>query len=291
MWKRCGFQRRVEHQAVQNHLTANFWGKGILQHFCQAPDTLPLKELLHWYLGPERRDPKGTGVSGAHNQLIREVLWLDHANAYGSINWSKRHWTWHHIPGKFRDLILDYYNSFSLRFSAGSTTSEWRKLEKGNITVCTIAGILFALAMNMLVKSAEIQCRGPFTKSGVWQPPIRAFMDDLTVMTTSVPGSRWILNGLEEMITEAWRRWSPRLAWGSSRRSPDPWYRPWCRSLVQTHDKHRPIYIIVFWNSFIICTVHANKSAFLQEILKMHCTALCADSDKHRSVLRPKAWM
>jgi len=56
--------------------------------------------------------------------------------------------------------------------------------------------------MNMLVKSAEVQCRGPLIKSGIRQPPIRAFMDDLTV-TTSVRGSRWILKGLEEIITWA----------------------------------------------------------------------------------------
>jgi len=57
--------------------------------------------------------------------------------------------------------------------------------------------------MNMLVKSAEVHCRGPLTKSGARQPPIRAFMDDLTVTTTGVLGNRWILNGLEEMITWA----------------------------------------------------------------------------------------
>lgn len=36
---------------------------------------------------------------------------------------------------------------------------------------CTISVILFALAMNMLVKTAEVEWKGP-------KPPIRAFMDD-----------------------------------------------------------------------------------------------------------------
>lgn len=53
--------------------------------------------------------------------------------------------------------------------------------------------ILFALAKNMLVKSAEEHCRGPLLKSSVRQPSIRAFMDDLIVTIASVPGSRWIL--------------------------------------------------------------------------------------------------
>jgi len=132
------------------------------------------------------------------------LLWLDLANANGSIPHKlvKEALNRHHISGKFRNLILDYYNSFSLRFSNGSTTSEWHELEKGIIAGCTISVVLSTLAMNMLVKSAEVQCRGPLTKTGVQQTPIRAFMDDLP----SVPGSRWILKGLEEMIT--WARMS-----------------------------------------------------------------------------------
>lgn len=106
----------------------------------------------------------------------------------------------HHVPAAVRDLILDYYGDFSLRVSAGSTTSEWHRLEMGIITGCTISVILFALAMNMLVKSAEPECRGLKSKSGIRQPPIRAFMDDLTVTTESVPGGRWILTGLERLM-------------------------------------------------------------------------------------------
>ncbi|XP_075893028.1 uncharacterized protein LOC142895694, partial [Nelusetta ayraudi] len=66
--------------------------------------------------------------------------------------------------------------------------------------------MLFALAMNMVVKAAEAECRGPLSKSGVRQPPIRAYMDDLTITTISVPGSRWILQGLERLMT--WARMS-----------------------------------------------------------------------------------
>lgn len=60
------------------------------------------------------------------------------------------------------------------------------------------------MAMNMLVKSTESESRGPLSKTGVRQPPIRAFMDDLTV-TTTVPGARWILQ-LEKIM--AWVRMS-----------------------------------------------------------------------------------
>ncbi|KAI4876470.1 hypothetical protein NFI96_017397 [Prochilodus magdalenae] len=156
-------------------------------------------------------------VNRVVTQLIREaregnenllVLWLDLANAYGSIPHKLVEITLdrHHIPHKIKDLVLNYYGNFRLRVTSGSITSNWHRLEKGIITGCTISVILFALAMNMLVKAAETECRGPLSKSGIRQPPIRAFMDDLTVTTTSVPGCRWILQGLEKLIS--WARMS-----------------------------------------------------------------------------------
>ncbi|TWW59866.1 hypothetical protein D4764_06G0013960 [Takifugu flavidus] len=107
---------------------------------------------------------------------------------------------------KIKDLILDYYDNFRLRVTSGSVTSDWHCFEKGTITGCTISVVLFALAMNMVVKAAEVECKGPLSRSGVRQPPIRAYMDDLTVTTTSVPGCRWISQGLERLIL--WARMS-----------------------------------------------------------------------------------
>lgn len=59
---------------------------------------------------------------------------------------------------------------------------------------------------NVQVQGWSRRIRGKAEKSGVRQPPIRAYMDDLTVTTTSVPGCRWILQGLENRIT--WVRMS-----------------------------------------------------------------------------------
>lgn len=139
------------------------------------------------------------------------MLWLDLANAYGSIPHKlvatalERY----HVPAKIRDIILDYYSNFKLRVTSGAVSSEWHRLEKGIITGCTASVIIFALAMNMLAKSEEPECRGPLSKSGVHQPPIRAFMDDLTVSTTSVPGCKWLLKGLEKVITWARMNFKP----------------------------------------------------------------------------------
>lgn len=93
------------------------------------------------------------------------MLWLDLANAYGSIPHKLTELALHHnpVPKKIKDLILDYYNNFRMRV---------RKIRmalprEGKITGCTIS----------IAASAEVVCRRPLSKSQVWQPQLRAYMD------------------------------------------------------------------------------------------------------------------
>lgn len=107
------------------------------------------------------------------------VLSLSLASTYGSNPHKliETSLTRHYAPEKIKQLILDYYERISLRVTSGSSTSYWHQLEKGIIMGCTISVTLFALGMNIFVKSAEVECRGPLSRSGTWRL-IRAFMDD-----------------------------------------------------------------------------------------------------------------
>ena len=109
----------------------------------------------------------------------------------------------HHVPPSVCYLIANYYKNFRLRVCSSSVISEWQTLEKGIITGCTMSAVLFSLTMHMLVKFAEVECRGPLCRSGVRQSPIRAYMDDLTVTTTSVMEGIWFLKSLERNMTRA----------------------------------------------------------------------------------------
>lgn len=126
-----------------------------------------------------------------------------------------------HVLSNIKDLIMDYYDNFNLRFTSGTIKSEWHQLEKGIITGYTISVSLFSLAMKILIKLAEGECRGPITKSGVQQPPISTFMNDLTVKTQSVPGTRWILQGLVRIITWVRMCFSKIQVLGTERREGD----------------------------------------------------------------------
>ena len=82
-----------------------------------------------------------------------------------------------------------------MSFVAGEIALDWYKLERGIITGCIISVILFTLTVNMWL-SAEVECQIPMTRTGIHQPPIRAYMDDLTMLTSSIQGCKWILQGL-----------------------------------------------------------------------------------------------
>ena len=165
-------------------------------------------------------DPGCVEHIGVVTQLVREareskgdlvVLWLDLKNAYGSILHQLVELTLqkYQVPEKLLQLIKGYYSNFQLRFTTNDFVTEWHKLKVGIITGCTISVILFATAMNLLCKSAEAECRGPVTVSGIRQPPIRAFMDDLTVTTKAVTGARWLLTGLQDIISWARMEFKP----------------------------------------------------------------------------------
>ena len=158
--------------------------------------------------------------TGSLTQIIREarenkgdlaVLWLDLMNAYGSIPHKLVQLTLdrYHVPEKTRTLLQDYFDRFRMRFTVGDYTTRWQRLEVGIVTGCTISVILFAAAMNHVVKSAETASRGPVMMSGVKQPPTRAFMDDMTVTARSVIEGRWMLEDLERLVTWARMRFKP----------------------------------------------------------------------------------
>lgn len=75
--------------------------------------------------------------------------------------------TRHHVLKLIQNLILDYYINFNMRDSTGAQISAWHWLKKEIITGGTISVTLFSPDMNMIVKSAEVKCRGPLSMSGI----------------------------------------------------------------------------------------------------------------------------
>jgi hypothetical protein len=97
-----------------------------------------------------------------------------------------------------------------LRFSWGDNTTSWIRLEKGIVTGCTISVVLFVMGMNLMIKAAERETRGPKTNSGIRLPSNRGFMDDMTLTTETHIQARWMLRALEDIAKWARMTFKPR---------------------------------------------------------------------------------
>lgn len=122
--------------------------------------------------------------TGVLSQMIQEaramkgdltVVWLDMANAYGSIPHDLTALTHYHIPGCIKEMITSYLDGIKLRFTARNYITQWQQLERGTVTGCTVSPILIVMGMNLIIKSGEKETRGPLMKSGTRQPAIRGW--------------------------------------------------------------------------------------------------------------------
>lgn len=77
----------------------------------------------------------------------------------------------YHLPGNVQRII----RGIQIQFIVDDFTTFWQRVEKGVFTGYAISPILFVMGMGIL----------PMINSGIYQPPIRHFMDDLTVTTST----------------------------------------------------------------------------------------------------------
>ncbi len=128
------------------------------------------------------------------------VVWLDLANAYGSIphNLIRTALKYYHIPDHIMVMISSYLDGIKLRFKMKNYITQWQHLERGIVTGCTVSPTLFIMGMNLIIKTGEKETRGPMMDSGNRQPAIRCYMDDHTVTTFYHVQARWVLTKLDK---------------------------------------------------------------------------------------------
>ena len=139
------------------------------------------------------------------------VLWLDLANAYGSvphklIEFALRRYK---VPEQWITLILSYYNGLWSRTRGGDTFSDWFLYEIGIFAGCTISVILFLAAFNIFLEYvSRLDVPKYQLENGNFLPLLRGFMDDLSAMTTNVEAGDLVLNELDKAL--AWARMKPK---------------------------------------------------------------------------------
>ena len=129
------------------------------------------------------------------NKKDLSVIWLDLANAYGSVPHvlieEAMEFFW--IPEQVRAMVRKYYDLFKMRFTTGAFTTEWQRLEVGIAAGCTISVILFVLVMEMILKACK-------TDGAEMSTPLRSFMDDITALVRGEGITREMLGRLDELI-------------------------------------------------------------------------------------------
>ena len=112
-------------------------------------------------------------------------VWLDIANAYGSIPHQliflalRRYG----VPEKWISIVTNYYQGLWSRSFSESAPSSWQEHKRGIFAGCTLSIVLFVAAMNIVLEFVlASNIKGPSSAGGVSLPPVRAFMDDLTLM-------------------------------------------------------------------------------------------------------------
>ena len=131
------------------------------------------------------------------DKLDLSIVWLDLANAYGSVPHKLIMKAMDHffIPEKVQSLMKNYYDKFKMRFTTKNFTTDWHRLEVGIAAGCTISVIWFVLVMEMLLRSADLSEDKAMVNS-----PKKAFMDDVTLLCRDQEQMRNVLSRLEELI-------------------------------------------------------------------------------------------
>ena len=145
------------------------------------------------------------------------TIWLDIANAYGSIPhqlifFALRRYG---ISDNWIKIIQNYYQGLWSKSVSSSAPSSWHRHARGIFAGCTGSIILFLSGINVIIEySIQVDFQGFITSSKTILPLIRAFMDDLNLMTTGVRESHILLDRV--VFALRWARMYPR---GSKSRS------------------------------------------------------------------------
>ena len=133
------------------------------------------------------------------------VVWLDLANAYGSVPHKLIQFAleFFHVPEAITNLVSSYFSDFQMCFSLQEFTTGWQQLEVGIAMGCSISPVLFVAAFEIILRGARQTVGGIRLQTGQRLPPLRSYMDDVTVVLETAPCTRRCLKRMDELVTWA----------------------------------------------------------------------------------------
>ena len=146
------------------------------------------------------------------NKTEMHVIWLDLANAYGSVPHEliRIALDYFNFPDKIKNIVMMYFGSAYMQFTVKGYTTKWQALEIGIMMGCVISPLLFVMAMELILRGAKDICKGEITKEQLVLPPSRAYMDDITILVQSKIGADNLLRRYFSLFTWARMRVKPQ---------------------------------------------------------------------------------
>ena len=125
------------------------------------------------------------------NKKSLAILWLDLANAYGSvphklIEFVPRRYK---VPDDWIELVLSYYDGLWGRLSSKGA-SEWVRYEVGIFAGCTVSVILFLAAFNLILEYVDRGDLEGYRLQERLTEVVRGFMDDISFLSPKVHTTR-----------------------------------------------------------------------------------------------------
>ena len=131
------------------------------------------------------------------NRTDLSTIWLDIANAYGSVPHRLIFFALERygVHPKWISLIKSYYVGIYSKSFSEFAPSSWHQHLRGIFAGCTLSIILFLAGINIIIEYTLLSSAPNFiTSNKVSLPLIRAFMDDINLMSSSVSGSQTLLD-------------------------------------------------------------------------------------------------
>ncbi len=139
------------------------------------------------------------------------VLFLDLANAFGSVPHSLL-WTafeFFQVPMTITNLVGNYFKDLQFCITTTEYSTSWQSLEVGIMAGCTISPLAFTMAMELIIRASKWVVGGERLQSGQRLPPVHAYMDDMTTLTSTIACTKRLLVKLHANITWARMKLKP----------------------------------------------------------------------------------
>ena len=109
----------------------------------------------------------------------------------------------YHVLRKISKMLDRYFGIFTMRFSTNECTKNWVSLDVTIAMGCAIYPILFVLATQVILNSAYDDAKPAELGKGYLTPPLKAFMDDTTIICSREEETIILLEKLDIKISAA----------------------------------------------------------------------------------------